>query len=111
RSEFGEENVCSTAIPNGYLCNGETLHGKILSFLRESDQRGEQLVVHCSGGRGQAGHILSAWLVHARAITIDEALSIFRQPRKNPREAVILGHALMEELRGLLANCEPRSAA
>jgi len=110
RSEFGEENVCSVAIPDGYLCDGETLHGKILPFLRESDQRGEQVVVHCSGGSGRVGHILSAWLVHARGITIDEALSIVRLPRRNPLEAVILGNASMDQLRALLASCQARSA-
>lgn len=110
-SEFGEENVCSAAIPDGYLCDGETLHSKILPFLRETDQRGEQVVVHCSGGSGRAGYILSAWLVHARGITIDEALSIVRLPRRNPLEAVILGNASVDQLRALLASCLPRSAA
>ncbi len=111
RSEFGRENVCSAAIRDGYLCDGETLHGKILPFLRETNERGEQVVVHCSGGSGRAGHILSAWLVHARGIAIDEALSVVRLPRRNPREAVILGHASMDQLRALLASCQPRSAA
>ena len=109
RRAFGEGNVCSAAIPDGYLCDGETLHGKILPFLRESDQRGEEVVVHCSGGSGRVGHILSAWLVHARGITIDEALSIVRFPRRNPLEAVILGNASVDQLRALLASCQAGS--
>ncbi len=111
RREFGEENVCSAAIPDGYLCDEETLHGKILPFLRESNRRGEQVVVHCSGGSGRTGHVLSAWLVHARGYAIDEALSIVRLPRRNPLEAVIQGNASKAQLRALLASCQSRSAA
>jgi protein-tyrosine phosphatase len=111
RREFGEENVCSAAIPDGYLCDKQTLHGKILPFLRESDRRGEQVVVHCSGGSGRTGHILSAWLVHARGYTTDEALSVVKLPRRNPLEAVILGNASKDQLRALLASCQSWSAA
>ena len=111
RREFGDDNVCSAPIPDMHLCDGETLRGKILPFLRVSDQREEKVVVHCSGGSGRAGHVLSAWLVHARGLTIEEALSVVRLPRRNPLEAVIIGNASMDELRTLLASCQPRSAA
>lgn len=111
RREFGEDNVCSAPISDMHLCGVETLHGKILPFLRVSDQRSEKVVVHCSGGSGRVGHVLSAWLVHARGLTIDEALSVVQLPRRNPLEAVIIGNASMDELRVLLASCQPRNAA
>lgn len=111
RRAFGEVNVCAAPIPDGHLCDVETLQGKILPFLRESDRRGEQVVIHCSGGSGRTGHVLSAWLVHARGFTIDEALNIVRLPRRNPLEALILGNASKDQLRALLASCQTRQSA
>ena len=111
RREFGEDTICSAPIPDMHLCDGETLNGKILPFLRVSDLRGKKVVVHCSGGSGRAGHILSAWLVHSRGFAIDEALSVVRLPRRNPLEAVIIGNASMDDLRALLASCQPRNSA
>jgi protein-tyrosine phosphatase len=105
RSAFGGENVCSAPIPDMHLVEPEMLHGKILPFLRQSERRGEKVVVHCSGGSGRAGHIISAWLVHARGFSVDEALSTVQRPRRNPLEAVMLENATMEELRRLLAGC------
>jgi len=111
RHEFGPRNVCSAGIPDCHLCDAETLTGKILPFLRESDQKREPVVVHCSGGSGRAGHILSAWLVHARGLSIDEALSQVKWPRRNPLEAIIIGNASMAQLRALLARCQEGGVA
>ena len=111
RHEFGPRNVCSAGIADCHLCDAETLTAKILPFLRESDQKCEPVVVHCSGGSGRAGQILSAWLVHARELSIDEALSQVRSPRRNPLEAIIIGNASMAQLRALLAKCQEGSAA
>ena len=111
RHEFGPLNVCSAGIPDCHLCDAETLTGKILPFVRESDRKCEPVVVHCSGGSGRAGQILSAWLVHARGLSIDEALSQVKYPRRNPLEAIIIGNASMAQLRALLAQCQGDSAA
>jgi protein-tyrosine phosphatase len=111
RREFGPRNVCSAAIPDRHLCDAEILTGKILPFLQESDQKREPVVVHCSGGSGRTGHILSAWLVHARGLSMDEALSQVKYPRRNPLEAIIIGNASMAQLRTLLAKCQEGSAA
>ena len=111
RKEFGPRNVCSAGIPDCHLCEVETLTGQILPFLRDSDQQGAPVVVHCSGGSGRAGHILSAWLVHARGLPIDDALAAVRFPRRNPFEAVLIGNASMVDLRALLTACQVGSAA
>ena len=111
RHAFGPRNVCSAGIPDCHLCDAETLTGQILPFLRESDQQCEPVVVHCSGGSGRAGHILSAWLVHARAFSIDDALAQVKYPRRNPLEAIIIGNASMAQLRALLATCQAGRAA
>src|SRR3990172_1880562 len=106
RDEFGPRNVCSAPIPDCHLCDEKTLTGKILPFLRESDQKSEPVIVHCSGGSGRTGQILSAWLVHARGLSIDQALSQVKHPRRNPLEAIIIGNASMTQLRALLAECQ-----
>jgi len=111
RHEFGPRNVCSAAIPDRHLCDEKTLTSKILPFLRESDQKGEPVVVHCSGGSGRTGQVLSAWLVHARGLSIEQALSQVKHPRRNPLEAIIIGNASMTQLRSLLAKCQEGSAA
>ena len=111
RWAFGEVRVCSAPIADRYLCDAAILHGVVLPFLGQAEERNEPVVVHCSGGSGRSGHVLAAWLVHARGLEVDEALTAVRLPRRNPLEAVILGNASMQDLRELLAGCATESAA
>lgn len=98
---FGESNVCHAPIEDYHICDHGTLERTILPFLETSDAAGTPTVVHCSGGLGRTGHVLAAWLVRHRAVSVDEALAIVSRDR-NPREAVECGYATDKELRCLL---------
>ena len=99
---LGKSNVCHAPIEDYHLCDHRTLEDTILPFLAASDASGTRPVVHCSGGLGRTGHILAAWLVRHRGLSVDDALEIVSRER-NPREAVGSGHATEKELRCLLA--------
>jgi protein-tyrosine phosphatase len=102
REAFGESNVCQAEIEDYHLCDHTTLERRILPFFVESDRTGTPVVVHCSGGSGRTGHVLVAWLVRHRAMSIENALAIVSTQR-NPREAIQCGYATEKELRWLLA--------
>lgn len=99
---FGELNVCRAGIEDYHLCDHAMLEGIILPFLVESERLGASVVVHCSGGSGRTGHVLAAWLVRQRSLTVDNALEVV-STRRNPWEAVECGYATEKELRCLLA--------
>lgn len=103
RKAFGESNVCRVEIEDYHLCDHATLENTILPFLLESDRKNAPVVVHCSGGSGRTGHVLAAWLVRNRGLSVDEALAAVVATGRNPREAVECGHATEKELRCLIA--------
>ena len=104
REVFGESNVCHAAIEDFHLCDPGTLESEILPFLLQSDQAEAPVVVHCSGGSGRTGHVLAAWLVRRRGLSVDDALAAVASTSRNPFEAVECGKATEQELRSLLAN-------
>ena len=104
--EFGQDNICWTPVEDYHLCDVGMLKEKVLPFLKESELRGERVVVHCEGGRGRTGHVFAAWMVFGRGFSIEEALSAVKEMGRNPHEAVDWGNAKPEELHALLEACQ-----
>jgi protein-tyrosine phosphatase len=89
QQEFGEDNVCWAPIVDFEICDLAMLQDKILPFLFTSDQHQQKTVVHCSGGIGRTGQILTAWLIAGRGLSKQAAIKAVRQTGRNPYEAVI----------------------
>lgn len=88
--EFGTEKVCWSPIEDFCLCDLEALTRKILPFLIEADRQKQKVVVHCSGGIGRTGQILTAWLVCCRGFSKVAAITTTISLGRNPYEAAIL---------------------
>ena len=101
KQAFGDHNVCNAPIQDYHLSDATNLKQTIIPFLYQSNDQQMPVVVHCSGGSGRTGHILAAWLTHARDYSIQDALEAIRSPR-NPLEAVELGNASRQQLEQLL---------
>ena len=102
RHEFGPDNVCWAPIDDFHLSEEATLQARILPFLKESVDRKEPVVVHCSSGSGRTGHVLAAWLVCAHNARVEDALAAVTATNRNPYEAVQAGNATLDELHALL---------
>lgn len=87
---FGIQNVCWAAIADFEICDRATLCNTILPFLGASDRDRQKTVVHCSGGIGRTGQILTAWLIFARGFTKATAIKAVRKMGRNPYEAAIV---------------------
>jgi protein-tyrosine phosphatase len=112
RQEFGHQKVCWTPIEDFHLSDLETLTQKILPFLITANQQNEKVVVHCAGGIGRTGHILTAWLVSVRGFSNQDAICAVKKTGRNPYEAVIAAvrfgknpFQVVQKLNVLLNNC------
>lgn len=105
KEDFGRENVLWAPVEDFHLCNKETLR-KILQFLKDADNKGERVVVHCSGGLGRTGHVLAAWLVFGRGFSIKDALNAVERTGRDPYEAVRRGNAEEDDLVDILRFAE-----
>jgi protein-tyrosine phosphatase len=102
RAAFGEDAVLHAPVPDHHLAAEATLAEEVLPFFREADDAGERVVAHCLAGVGRTGHVLAAWLVHARGYEPEDALDTVRGTGRRPRDAVVSGNATDEHLLALL---------
>lgn len=107
---FGAHNVHDDSVKDFHLASPERLR-RVMEFLRQADSAGEPVVVQCSGGSGRTGHVLAAWLVHARGLEPKLALEEVRNSGRNPFEAVHAGTATNQELLALLESVRPQREA
>lgn len=112
KQAFGTDNVCWAAIADFEICDQTTLQHTVLPFLFTSKQRQQKTVVHCSGGIGRTGQILTAWLIAGRGLPQQAAIKAVRQMGRNPYEAVIAApfrgrnpFQVLTNLNRLLAAC------
>lgn len=109
--EFGRENVCWAPIEDFHLSEPNTLQKEILPFLGDSDAKGQRVIVHCSGGSGRTGHVLAAWLVFGRGLSVEDALENVQNTGRNPYEAVNCRKATKKKLYALLQQCQEGNVA
>ena len=112
QQHFGTNHVCWSPIEDFHLADTQTLKKKILPFLAQSELQGEKVVVHCSGGIGRTGHVLTAWLVSGRGLSNVAAIAAVKRTGRNPYEAAIVAIIRLKnplkvsrELDALLNDC------
>ena len=91
QQKFGQNNICWTPIKDFHLVEGYILINVILPFLIDTQKNQERVVVHCSGGVGRTGQVLTAWLVAQRAFSNKNAIATVKKTGRNPYEALIIG--------------------
>jgi protein-tyrosine phosphatase len=89
REAFGQTQVCWSPIPDFQLCDRLQLVEQILPFLSSADAQGEKVVVHCAGGIGRTGQVLTAWLVSGRGMDNRAAIATVKRTGRNPHEGAI----------------------
>jgi protein-tyrosine phosphatase len=107
KKRFGAARILMQPIADHHLCSAQVLKDNILPFLRAADMNGERVVVHCWGGNGRTGHVLAAWLVAARGLSPLDAIEAVEANGRLPREAILAGNAVLDELIELLTGCRP----
>lgn len=106
RREFGRERVAHVPMTDHALAAESELRA-VLDGLRAADDADEPVVVHCLAGIGRTGHVLAAWLVHARGYEPEAAIEAVRGTGRRPAEAVDAGNATREALLALLRSVAP----
>lgn len=89
RQAFGNDCVCWAPIEDFHIAETSLMQQKILPFLTIADQNNSPVVIHCSGGIGRTGQILTTWLIAGRGFSKQEAIDAVRTRGRNPYEAVI----------------------
>ena len=112
RSTFGVTQVCWAPVEDFSLVKSSVLLNKILPFLVAADSQSQKAVVHCSGGVGRTGQVLTAWLIAGRGFSKKLAIAAVKETGRNPFEAVVAAPLkgrfpwrVSEEFDRLLAEC------
>ncbi|MEG4108442.1 phosphatase domain-containing putative toxin [Microcoleus sp. S13_C5] len=84
RKIFGCDRVCWAPIADFELVDRDILIDRILPFLESANNKGERLVVHCSGGSGRTGQVLAAWLVSERGLSNKQAIAAVKKLAEIP---------------------------
>ncbi|MBI5532850.1 MAG: dual specificity protein phosphatase family protein [Deltaproteobacteria bacterium] len=90
RRAFSPSRVLHAPIGDFQYAEEQQLIGEILPFFVASDAAQEPVVAHCWAGSGRTGHVLAAWLVAARGVSIEQAPGMVvdvEGVRRNPYEA------------------------
>lgn len=101
RRVFSPSRVLHAPIGEFQYAEQHQLTREILPFLLQCAQAREPVVVHCWAGSGRTGHVLAAWLVAARGVSIVDAplqVEDVHGVQRNPREAESEGLTLEEVL-------------
>ncbi len=106
RKAFGPQHVLHEPVVDYTLPSGAQLE-TILSFLRDADRSGNRVVVHCAGGVGRTGVVLTAWLIAGRGLRREEAVAAVKGAgaQRNPHEAALAGGATTSAIEALLDGC------
>ncbi|TAG93466.1 MAG: protein phosphatase [Oscillatoriales cyanobacterium] len=114
RKIFGFDRICWAPIADFELVKRDILLDRILPFLASANNKGEPVVVHCSGGIGRTGQVLAAWLVSQRGLSNKQAILAVKKTGRNPYEAIIAALfkgrnpcKVAEEFNSLLNDCRP----
>lgn len=114
QQQFGIQRVCWAPTADFTLIDSQTLRSDILPFLVAADDQNEKVVVHCAGGIGRTGQVLTAWLVHRRGFSNQAAIAAVKKTGRNPHEAAIAAvlqgknpFKVVADFEQLLDQCRP----
>ena len=88
---FGQDQILWVPIKDFHLIDQDDLAQKILPFLAVSEQQGDRVVVHCGGGIGRTGQVMTAWLVWRRGLSTQAAIEAVKKTGRNPYEFALAG--------------------